>query len=372
VAIALSFLGAALVVGATAGAAGSSLGPTAVSTEGLLPANEVPVLPSGTTATQCISQVPGGPSEQLPLEYGALQTNVYSPPAGTGGNASICYDAANGKVTTRVNWTHVGGSGGWFSYPQLAYGVDSYDGSYDTFTNQSAVWTLPQTVTTTESRSLWVTASYNYSPPSLRGAIGYDLSFDNYLSESNPPTFENGPFVEVLVLLDHHLVSHPAGWIPWNMTTLVDSTVESRPWYVGYWCHGSNNSSSPTVTFDFSFGGSAETTTGLRSGTIGVNMSAILGEISKLIANVTCWTGPSSDFSNFYLGQEVFGSEAGIHAGRSVSYHWTESRYCLHVNVTTVTSRTVGCSSTSRTGPASDGVATSAVGAGPPLLARRP
>jgi hypothetical protein len=310
-----------------------------------LPSSEISLLPSGTTGSTCISQPVGSPSVQLPLENGTLQTNVYSPPSGTGGNASLCYNAPSGRLNSYANWTHVGGNGGWFSYPQLAYGVNDYDGSYDTYTNQSPTWALPQSVATTENASLWVTASYNYHPPSLKGAIGYDLSFDNYLSEGSVPTFENGPFIEILVLLAHHLVSHPAGWIAWNMTTLVDASVSVRPWYVGYWCHGTKNSSSPTVTFDYSYGGSAETTPGINAGTVGVNMSAVLRETGKLIGGVTCWSGPAGQFSSFSLGQEVFGSEAGIHAGASVTYRWTESRYCLHVNVASATTASLDCTS---------------------------
>jgi hypothetical protein len=363
VAIVLFLLSSAPPGGSAPGAGPSPLSPAAS------PSNTVSLLPSATTASTCIAQSAGSASRELPLEFGTLQTNVYAAPAGTGGNATLCYDADTGRLSSYVNWTHVGGSGGWFSYPQLAYGVDDYEGAYDTYTNQSPTWTLPETVATTVNSSLWVTASYHYVPPSLRHAIGYDLSFDNFLSEGLPPTFENGPFIEILVLLDHHLVSHPAGWIPWSMTTLVNSKVATDPWYVGYWCHGAKNSSSPSLTFDFSYNGSAETTVGLTEGTIGVNLSAVLREVDALVGNVSCWTGPASLVSKFYLGQQVFGSEAGIRANATVSYRWTESRYCLHVNVTNVSATTLDCASVARRSGTSPGDL--ALPPGAPLAARR-
>jgi hypothetical protein len=318
---------------------------------GSLP-TEINILPSPGTLTHCIyGNPPGVSNNELPLANGTLGTNVYAAPNGTRGQVTMCYNATTGALNNSVDWKKVGGKGGWFSYPQVVYGVNAYGGS-DTYTNQSAAWTLPQTVATTVNESLWVSANYTFYAPNATKVSGYDLSFDNFLSEGLPPTFEQGPFVEILVLLDHHIISHPAGWINYSTETLVNNTASVQPWYVGYWCHGNDNGSSPTLTFDFSLGGPATTTIGVTSGTVGVNFSALLVETEKLVPQASCWTGPPHGFSSFYLGQEVFGTEAGMKRhDRNVRYSWTVNSYCLHTHVTVPTYASVACSSAPTGGP---------------------
>jgi hypothetical protein len=304
----------------------------------------VTFLPSQGTASHCVTQAPGQPDHELPLKNGTLQTNVYAAPAGTTGHAGLCYDSSTGSLLSYVNWSKVGGNGGWFSYPEDTYGVDRFNSTGDTYTNQSSVWKLPQSVATTISDRLWVTAAYDYHPPVRSKATGDDLSFDNYLTKELPPTWENGtPFIEVLVLLAHKVWSYPSEWIAWSMRTLVNSHVETVPWDIGYWCHGPDNGTSATVTFDFSYGGSPRTTIGLQRATVGVNMSAVLREVETLAPNVGCWTGTSDPVSSFYLDQEVFGAEAGVHTSGAFKFNWTVTQYCLHVNVRSVSSATVSC-----------------------------
>jgi len=306
-------------------------------------AEVIPILPSAGTASKCVTQHPAKTNRQYALRKGALETNVYAAPHGTTGLAGLCYDAATGSLLGYVNWTHVGGKGGWFSYPEVAYGVDEY-GPNDTYTHQNPKWALPESVATITNKSLWVTASYDYHPPPASQASGDDLSFDNYFSEGLPPSFENGtPWVELLVLLSHQVWSNPSEWVAWNMSTLVNSTVVNATWDIGWWCHGSGNTSSPSVTFDFSYGGSPRTTTGLTSGTLGVNLSAIVAELEHLLPHASCWTGTADPFSGFELGQEVFGAEAGVHTKGPFEYNWTISRYCFHVGVVGLRPAEVEC-----------------------------
>jgi hypothetical protein len=317
---------------------------------------QINLLPSTGTGSACISQKPGAPYAALPLVNGTLQTNLYNPPANTSGSVGLCYRAGSGSLYSYVNWKYVGGKGGWFSYPQLAYGVNEYAGDSTTYTNQSPAWVLPQPLSVAVNESLWVTAGYTFHAPPSSGADAYDLSFDDYLSEGLPPTFEQGPFIEVLILLDHHLISHPAGWSPWKTETLLNSTVKVEPWYVGFWCHGPSNTTNSSLTFDFSYGGPGNTTVGLAKGTLGVNVSAILSEVAALVPQASCWTGTPSALSNFYLDQEVYGAEEGALAKSSFHFNWTTTRYCFHTDVGVPSARSVGCSETTHGGASGSAV----------------
>jgi hypothetical protein len=331
-------------------------------------AQVIRILPSEDTPSKCVTQSAKKENHQSRLHNGTLETNVYAAPHGTVGQAGLCYDAATGGLLGYVNWSHVGGKGGWFSYPEIAYGVDEY-GPNDTYTHQSSKWTLPESVAAAVNKSLWVTASYDYHPPPASQASGDDLSFDNYFSEGLPPSFENGtPWVELLVLLAHKVWSYPSEWFAWNTTTLVNSTVVNATWDIGWWCHGSGNTSSPSVTFDFSYGGSPRTTVGAPQGTLGVNLSAVMVELESLLPHAACWTGNADPFSSFYLGQEVFGAEAGVHTNGSFEYNWTISSYCLHVGVLDPTEATLVCPGLSSGADASGSAESySAVGTVPAL-----
>lgn len=312
---------------------------------------EIGLVPSANTRSACIVGTPGTPRPTLPLANGTLQANTYSVPNGTVGHVGMCYRAESDSLFSYVNWTHVGPAGGWFSYPQVAYGVNDYAGAFTTYTNQSPAWQLPQTVASAVNRSLWVTASYEIDPPPASDVDGYDLSFDNFFSAGLPPTLEVAPFVEVEIFLAHN-ISYPFHWAPWTTETLVNSTVVDEPWDVAYYCHGADNSSNGNISFDFSFGG--QTSAGLRQGTLGVNLSAILGKVESMMPTASCWTGPTSDFSKFYLGEQDLGSEDGALGGSSFDYNWTVGNYCIHTLVQSSSPAAVECSSNATNGsPAS-------------------
>jgi hypothetical protein len=304
----------------------------------------VQVLPSSGTKSACITQAPDGPEGFLPLQDGALQTNVYSAPNGTDGAVGMCYDAATGALFNYVNWSKVGHPGGWFSYPQVVYGVDQFEGPTDSYTGQGPNWVLPQSEATVVHHDVWVTSSYDYNEPTGNTSTGDDISFDNYLTPGATPTWKVQPWVEVLVLLDHEIWSSPSVWANWSMPTLVDSTLSTEPWAIGYWCHGKSNSSNGNITFDFSYGGSPRLVGGLADGTLGVNLSAVIEEVATILPSASCWTGNSSAFSTFNLGQEVYGAEAGVHTNSSFGFNWTIDQYCIHVDVETPSPSNVSCS----------------------------
>lgn len=346
-----AYLTLRLLVGAGAGPLG--YGPT-----------EIDVLPSPATRSACIVDTPGTPRPTYDLRYGTLQANTYSVPTGTVGHAGMCYNATTGSLFSYVNWTHVGAEGGWFSYPQVAYGVDDYAGAATVYTNQSPAWALPQTVATTVNESLWVTTSYALRPPSSSAVTGYDLSLDDFLSEGLPPTLEVPPFVEVEIFLAHN-ISYPFSWVHWSTLTLVNSTLEVEPWDVAYWCHGTDNGTNGNVSFDFSFGGQA--THGLVAGTVGVNLSAMLREVETLMPGALCWTGPTHAFAGFYLGQEDLGSEDGAVGNASYNYNWTVTGYCLHTRADPTNASRVACGASGDPGPPTAGVP----GSGTTALSRR-
>ncbi len=316
VVIAVGSIGGVLAWRSWAPAGPSSYGPT-----------QIDLLPSEGTRSSCLVGTPGAPRPILDLRYGALQANTYSVPAGTIGHVGMCYDDSNGSLFGYANWSTVGAGGGWFSYPQVAYGVDLYAGDATVYTNQSPAWTLPQTVAATIKEDLWVTTTYSLRAPSPSNVTGYDLSLDDFLSEGLPPTLDVPPFVEVEIFLAHN-ISYPFDWVRWSAPTLVNGTVVAEPWDVAYWCHGTDNGTNGNVSFDFSLGGQA--THGLAAGTVGVNLSAILSEVAALMPGASCWTGPTHGFAGFYLGQEDLGSEDGAIGGASYNYNWTVTRYCLN------------------------------------------
>jgi hypothetical protein len=314
------------------------------------PSNLVHILPSAGTKSQCITQAPGDPEALLPLQYGALQTNVYAAPNGTLGSVGMCYNAGSGALFNYVNWSQVGGKGGWFSYPQVVYGVNQFEGPTDTYTGQGSSWVLPQSEAAVVRDGVWVTSAYNYNEPTGNTSTGDDISFDNYLTPGSTPTWKTQPWVEVLILLDHEIWSYPSVWANWSMPTLVNSTVSVQPWAIGYWCHGKDNSSSDNITFDFSYDGSPREVRGLANGTLGVNLSAVVNEVAAMLPSASCYTAGSSSFPTFNLGQEVFGAEAGVHTNSSFSFNWTISEYCIHVEVASPSPANLSCAAS---GPAS-------------------
>ena len=305
---------------------------------------EIDLLPSPGTRSSCIVDILGEPRPTLALDNGTFQANTYDVPSGTSGHVGMCYNATSGSMFSYANWTKVGTGGGWFSYPQVAYGVNEYDGSRTTYTNQSPAWTLPQSVASTVNESLWVTSEYAVRAPSPADVDGYDLSLDDFFSSGPWPEFEVGPFVEVEIFLAHN-ISYPFHWAHWSAPTLVNSTVSVEPWDVAYWCHGTDNGSSANISFDFSYDGQA--THGLSVGVLGVNLSAMLVEVEDLMPQASCWTGPLDHFSQLHLDEEVLGSEDGALGGASFNYNWTVSLYCLHTRVATPTLAGLGCRSVS-------------------------
>ena len=319
-------VGIAIVVGSGIGVL-LVRAPTPAATYG---PTEIDLLPSENTRSACIVGVLGEPRPTLDLHYGTLQGNTYDVPTGTTGHVGMCYNATTGSLFAYANWSNVGSAGGWFSYPQVTYGVNDYLGAETTYTNQSPAWALPQTVNATVHEDLWVTATYALRAPPSSDVSGYDLSFDDFVSQGLPPRLDQGPFVEVEIFLAHN-ISYPFVYSHWSMPTLVNGSVTTAPWDVGYWCHGTDNGSNANVSFDFSYGGQA--THGLARGTIGVNLSAVFAEVEALIGVASCWTGPASEFSQFYLGEEDLGSEDGAVGGASYDYNWTVRAYCLHTDV---------------------------------------
>ena len=294
---------------------------------GLPPGTAIDLIPSTGTPSACITGTPGVPRPTLALSEGVLQANTYNVPSGTAGHVGMCYDAASQSMFAYANWSKVGPAGGWFSYPQITYGVNDWAGRYTTFTNQSPLWELPQTVASAEDENVWFTTSYEFHAPSASDVTGYDLSFDEFLTETLPPEFEVGPFVEVELFLAHN-ISYPFQWIHWEMPTLVNSILEVEPWDVAYWCHGVDNGSNANISFDFSYGG--QSTPGLATGELGVNMSAVMAEVESLMPGNTCWTGPDHGFGGFYWDEANLGSEDGAVGGSVFNYNWTVEEYCLH------------------------------------------
>lgn len=295
----------------------------------------IDLLPSNGTASQCAIGNSSVLNATSALQVGSLEASTFNVPKNTTGQDGVCYNASNGSVLGYSNFSEVGGGvvkdgGSWFSYPEVTYGVDQWAGAYTTYTNQLPPWTLPQTVADVAGEDVWFTTSYSIQPPPSSNVTGYDLSFDDFFSQSLPPEFEMGPFVEVLILLDHNLSSSFFTWTNWSTPTLVNSSLSVQPWSVGDWCHH-RSSSEPngTLTFDFSFGSQA--THGMAVGTLGVNLSAVLGEVLQMMPSVTCWTGPTDGFSSFYMDQANLGAEAGALVGDGLDYNWTLSDYCIHV-----------------------------------------
>jgi len=315
--------------------AGSGPGP-AVPPAGPPGPATIELLPSAGSGSSCIVDQLGEPRPTLNLANATLQANTYDVPSGTTGHAGMCYYASNGTMYAYANWTKVGAEGGWFSYPQVTYGVDDYDGAYTTYTPQSPSWSLPQSWSQTLNESLWVTATYDLRAPPTSDVDGYDLSFDDFLSEGLPPTFEVPPFVEVEILLAHN-VSYPPSWVPWHTTTLVNGSLVDEPWDVAYWCHGVDNGTNGNVSFDFSLGGQG--THGIDAGTVGV----LFAEVSALLSGASCWTGPTAGLGAFYLDEEDLGSEDGAVGGAAFDYNWTVSAYCLHTRVADPTPAGVAC-----------------------------
>jgi hypothetical protein len=298
----------------------------------IVPNAPIDILPSSGTAPGCIVGTPGVPRPTFNLYDGVLQGNTYNVPNGTLGHVGMCYNAGTGAMFAYANWSHVGSGGGWFSYPQVTYGVNFWEGYLSTYTNQGPTFVLPLSVSAVVRSDDWFTTSYSINAPSPKDVDGYDLSLDDYFTETLPPEFEDGPFVEVEMFLAHN-ISYPFHYLHWQTLTLVNSTLAVEPWDIGWWCHGPtpNNGTNANVSFDLSFDGQA--THGLAAATIGVNLSAVLAEVEALMPSVTCWTGPTDGFGSFYLDEANLGSEDGALGNTSFNYNWTVDSFCIHPKV---------------------------------------
>jgi hypothetical protein len=160
----------------------------------------------------------------------------------------MCYDSGSGSLFAYANWSRVGPGGGWFSYPTVAYGVDTWAytaGGRPTYTHQGSAFELPQPVSSVTGEDVWTTVNYSFHAPSASDTDGYDFSLDDFFTDGIPSEFEHGPFVEVMIWFAHH-ITYPTTFTPWAAPTLVNSSVSVQPWSVGYWCHGPDNSSNAT------------------------------------------------------------------------------------------------------------------------------
>ncbi len=331
VVVAVAIVGAAIWVLRPSSPTGS--GPTPVG-------SGIDLLPSPTTPSGCITGTPGVPRPTYNLDEGVFQANTYDVPSGTTGHVGMCYDAETGSMFAYANWSQVGAAGGWFSYPQVTYGVNFWDGAFSTYTNQSSTWALPQTVASVASGNDWFTINYDFNAPPTSAVTGYDLSLDDFFTETLPPQYEVGPFVEVETFLAHN-ISYPFQYVHWSTATLRDGILSVQPWDVGWWCHGVDNGTNANVSFDFSYDGQA--TKGLSAGELGVNLSALLVEVEALMPAVSCWTGPTGGFSAFHLDEANLGSEDGAVGGASFNYNWTIDDYCIHPDVSSPNAQNLSC-----------------------------
>ncbi|MGD0250242.1 MAG: hypothetical protein ABSB97_05075 [Thermoplasmata archaeon] len=183
---------------------------------------------------------------------------------------------------------------------------------------------------------------YRFHAPDAADTDGYDFSLDDFFTESIPPTFEQGPFVEVMAWFAHQ-ITYSSTFTPWTAPTLVNSTVSPQPWDAGYWCHGVDNGTNPNVSFDYSHAG--QDSSGLAAGTIGVNLSLILSDVKHRMLGLTCWTGPTKEFSQFHLDDTNLGSEDEALGGTSFNYYWTVNAYCFHVERANQSTADLGCRS---------------------------
>jgi hypothetical protein len=309
-------------------------------------AGPIALLPSAGTRSACIVGTPGVPRPVLPLSDGVLQGNTYSVPSGTTGAVGMCYNSSTGSMLAYANWTHVGAAGGWFSYPTVAYGVNSWaytPGGVPIYTGQGASWELPQRVSAVVNESVWTTVNYSFRAPSTSDTTGYDFSLDMFLTDGVPSEYEEGPFVEVMVWFAHH-ITYPAKFSPWSAAAVVNSTLAPEPFDVGYWCHGVDNGTDANVSFDYSFEG--QSSAGIPAGTVGVNLSQIFADVEQRAASVACWAGPTHAVSSMYLAQVNLGSEDGAVGGASYNYNWTIRSFCLHANVSPASVGGIGCPAT--------------------------
>ncbi|MCI4327280.1 MAG: hypothetical protein L3K16_06575 [Thermoplasmata archaeon] len=274
---------------------------------------------------------------------GVLQANTDSVPAGNPGAVGRCYNSSAGSMLAYANWTHVGAPGGWFSYPTVAYGVNSWaytDGGVPTYTGQVASWALPQRVSAVVNESVWATVNDSFRAPSASDTTAYDFSLDMFLTDGVPSEYEEGPFAEVMVWFAHR-ITYPSEFSPWSAASLVNSVAVAEPIGVGYWCHGVDNGTNANVSFDSSFGG--QSSVGDASGTVGVNLSKIFADVEQRATSVACWTGPTHAMSSIYLAQVNLGSEAGAVGGTSFSYNWTVRSFCLRANASAISAAATGC-----------------------------
>jgi hypothetical protein len=81
----------------------------------------------------------------------------------------------------------------------------------------------------------------------------------------------------------------------------------------------------------------------MTAGTVGVDLSLVLAHVEQLMPAVSCWSGPTGGFSQFYLDQMNLGSEETVNGSVALNYNWTESSYCLHLLTQPPTAAAVSC-----------------------------
>jgi PKD repeat protein len=277
----------------------------------------------------------------------SLQSNLFNLSANSTGGSTLCYNNSTSTVSDAISVSTPGARPNKvLGFPAAVFGQNIYGGTRGE--NDPGLPLPDLQVHNVTGDSLW--SAVNYSVVTL--STPYNFAFDDWLTqtEANSSLGRNpGPRIEVMVWFTDNL---NRSWLHQDLVTLpsfVNGTSDPRQWLRDQWCQDNDTQ----ATFDYYYANTAGNWSGMTSGDIAVNMSAVFANVEQYIAtnpNGTCFAPDGTNISSYYVDEFPLGIE--FYPNRRTydeTVSWSVSSWCYTFVTGTPTGNAVDCNPT--TGP---------------------
>lgn len=313
--------------------------------------------PTGT-GSGCVLASLADPYPESTEGYLAFQGNLFALPSGSVGETELCYHAHSGTLTDRTTFASLPDATQHdvLGYPEAILGENIYGGEagatspslplpFDTFGNLT-------------HHDAWVTLDYSVEAP---GDSPFDFAFDDWFSvdrATSSSTGNVGDRIELMIWFANDI----GMYLPQTKVSIpsyLNGSAAPGTWFRDDLCLGSQD-----ITFDYLYAPSGSTPGyGERSGTIAVNLTAILDNVASVVRSGACWASAGTSVSSFFADNFPLGAEFYPTENDVASVDWRVSGLCYTLVAGKVTEAKVDCGSS-----ASDVTVDSSVGGSPPSV----
>ncbi len=295
--------------------------------------------PAGT-ASGCVLASLSDPYPESTVGYLAFQGNLFALPSGSVGETELCYHAHSGTLTDRTTFASLPDATQHdvLGYPEAILGENIYGGEAGA-TNPSLP--LPfDTFGNLTHHDAWVTLDYSVEAP---GDSPFDFAFDDWFSvdrATSSSTGDVGDRIELMIWFANDI----GMYLPQTKVSIpsyLNGSAAPGTWFRDDLCMGSQD-----ITFDYLYAPSGSTPGhGERSGTIAVNLTAILDNVASVIRGGACWASAGTSVSSFYADNFPLGAEFYPTENDVASVDWRVSGLCYTLVAGKATDRKVDCGS---------------------------